>query len=355
MNDSDRFLDETLHSLGRNRPLPDGLSPKVRANCMTAFSPQAARSRSILRRPALLSTVGMVVIVAAVAGLIFPTNGGPAVQAAVVLEKLSNQVADPNLLEVQLDQVQIEEVSVHGIIYLGADGIAGDLQATINEGEGPIEVDVSLGISEQSGWILVRNLRIPDKQAQMIIDLFLPRGSETLVMLPSDLLGKDLALGLGNLDDLRQLATGQVAEIVKVIVESKSTAGATTTKLADGTILLNLEIRDAQTVRSPMGTLAKAMGEDPGDQIDIDEGDIADLLGAKVAIVYDPASESVRSFSVSGIGGIKGAITVSLLTGPIDPALLDSARVAKPGTRLLDVGSLMQSFEGLQGLINSQK
>lgn len=351
MNDLDRHLDESLQAFGRTLSAPESIPRDVRARCMAALEQSdVPHSRAMLRRPAVLSTVGLTIALATSLGLFFPTNGGPTVHAATVLEKLSRQVTGNDVIEARLDRVQVEEVTLHGQVLVADAAVAGDVFAIVDEGNGLIEVDAAFGITEESGWILVRKLRIPDKGAQVLVDMFLPRDQETLILLPPALVKAKLAEGLGGgLSHVREMAGGHLATVVKSLIESKSASGAQTKRLADGTILVTVDLKDKETIQAFMSAVASSMGKDGSEALD--DHDVNEFLGAAFTVVYDPATEAVRSFSVTGVKGITGVITVALHGGTIAPALLDSTRVAKPGTRTLDLEGLLQSVDGLQEML----
>ena len=353
MNDLDRFFDESLAGVGRRGTAPDGPSPDVRARCMAQFAHPRMRGRHLLRRPAVLSTLGVIAVIATASGLLFPTNGGPVVRAATVLEKLSKQAAGADLIQVDLDKVAVDEILANGNVYLTDKAVAGDVQVTVSEDEGAIEVDVSFAVTNEGGWVLVRKIRMPDPKVQVFIDMFLPSGIDTLIKIPGDLVREELEEGFdGKIEHIQSLASGQVAAFAKMVLESKSSAGATTQKLPDGTVRISIETDDAATLRNLIEMVAAVAGEDGEHEVDVDDTDVEELLGTRLAIVYDPKTESVRSFSITGIHGIAGVITVSLQGGEIAHDLLDSARVTGPKTRVLDLGALLQSADGLKQLID---
>lgn len=305
----------------------------------------------MLRRPAVLSSMGLAIVLATAFGLLFPTNGGPSVRAATVLEKLSKQVTGNDVIEARLDRVEIEELEIDGLVALAEKALAGDLQVTVNEGDGKLEVDVAFGITEDSGWVLVRKLRLPDAEAQVFVDMFLPAGQETLLLLPAAVIQSKLGQLGGGLAHVRQMAGGHMADVVKVLLNSDSAAASKTERLADGTVLLSIDLKDEEAIESFMRAVTRSMGKDVPADLKAEDHDLDELLGASFTIVYDPAVETVRSFSVSGIHDIKGVISISLHGGTIAPAMLDSAHVAKPGTRTLDLEGLLNSVDGLHNLL----
>lgn len=348
MNEPDRHFDENLRTFGGLNSAPAALSHEAKARAAASFEVERTTALRLFRRPALLSGMGLAAALAIAAVLVYPGNGGPTVQAATVLEKLSKQVGDSDLLNVGLEAVRVDEVAIDGHVQLAEAGVAGDVQVKVSEGDPPITVDASFALTKDGGWILIRELSIPDKQAQAMIDMFLPRGSETLLILPPEIVAEAMENGPAeHFDELRQLASGQVVAFVKEVLSSKADVGAKTRKLPDGTIELTIGVENAETFHNLMRMGARAMGEDLEDDAEVDEDDVAELLGVTARIIYDPRAEKIQSFSITGLAEMKGTITVSLLSGGMDPALLDSARVAKSGTRVIDVGVLMNMFHAL--------
>jgi hypothetical protein len=344
-NEADRFLDENLRAFGQMHATPAGPSAQARARAAEQLAQRGTPALRFFRRPALLSGMGLAAALALAALLIYPGNGGPTVQAATVLEKLSKQVGDADLIDVGLKGVEVDEISIDGHVQLAEAGLAGDVNVLIREEDPPITIDASFALTAEGGWVLIRKLVVPDAKAQAMLDMFLPRGSETLLILPKEIVAEAVEEGLGeHLDEVRQLASGQVVAFVKEVLNAKADIGAKTRKRSDGTIELTIKVENAETLRNLMTMVSQVMGEDVEGEVDVDEDDIEDLLGVSVRIIYDPRAERVRSFAITGLADVKGTITVSLLSGGMDAELLDSARVAKSGTRVIDVGVLMNMF-----------
>ncbi len=352
MNDpNDQQFDQNLKAFANRSTAPATSSAEVRSRCVETLSGHAGSGpmrRRVLKRSGLLSGVGLAAAIAIVAGLLFSPDGTPTVQAAVVLKKLSKQVAGDDLIEVALDAVKTDGVSVSGRLQIATKAIAGDISAKIADDEGHIEIDVSLAISESGGWILIRNLSIPDPQAQAMIDMVLPSGTETLLILPAEIVNEIVQDGLSSkLAEVRDVVSGQVVEVLKQILDSQDDVGARIQEQADGTVLLTLKIENADSLRNLLALAAKSFPSelDEKDLDQIDDDDVEDLMGATLSVVYDPDKEVVRSFSITNLGDVEGTISIALSGGEIDPALLDSSRVAKPGTRTLDIGALMDMIE----------
>lgn len=351
--DHDRQFDENLEALGTRIGVPGGASAGVKTRCQHALGGASRNTirMAAFRRRAWWSTIGLAAAVAIVA-LPFFGDHMPQVKAAVVLNKLTEQIEGSDLFEVTIDQITVENhIWVDGILQLGDSAVAGDISAKIQDAiDGkPIEVDISLGISSEGGWILIRSLKIPDADVQPFIDMLFPAGTETLLLLPDEVISEVIEQGLGGeLSEVREAASGQVADFIKQVIEAEEDLGVTIDGQGDGTLLLTLPIKDADAFRNLVSFFAKNMGEDP-DEIDIDDSDIKELLGATFSVVYDPNTESVRSFSVSNVAEMQGTVTVALSSGEIDPDLLDQSRVTGPNTRVLDLSALESLIEGLEG------
>ncbi len=360
-NDADRHLHDNLQTIGRQVPIPHGLSPSVRADCVAqlAASPGkdgrgAAKTR---RNRQLFPALGLAASVVLTAGLLFTWNSAPTVQAAEILAALNTQLQDSRLIELTIDMVAIDEVSVSGHIQISDDGVAGDINVTVTEdADGPIHVDVSLGLSEGSGWVLVRELDIPDPQAKAILSLLMPPGTETLLVLPEGMLGESFHTDID--EALHELSSEQLNTVLENIIESASD-GVVITPQRDGTVLLSVHFEDQEAIASMGAAIIEVLGEtgllDDDDlrqleDIDSiksalrDEEDLSKLIGGTISIVYDPDAGLVRSLSVEDIGEMQGSVTIAVRNGSIDPALLDSSRVTTPSTRTLDLAALDSMF-----------
>lgn len=355
-NDTDQLFDRNLRTLGMNVRTPGAPSADVRARCASALRGDGSARVSglaTLRRPAWLSTIGLAAALAIAVGLFFPESGAPNVEAAVVLTKLTEQVDESTLIDVSIDAIKTDEADITARIQVANNAVAGDFKVTVRDGSqaSPIEIDVSLAISERGGWILIRKLVVPVPEAKVILDMFMPEGTELLLKLPEELVNEVLKEGLSvKFDELHELASGQVVTLVKGIMESESAVGARVENQRNGTVLVTIPIKDAEAFENLIRLVARTMGEeDPGD-IDVSLDDVSELVGATFSIVYDPRAEVVRSFSVSNLPEINGTVTVSLSTGSIDPDLLDPQRVTTAKTRTFDVGALMSMFKALESL-----
>ncbi len=364
-NDADQHFHDNLQAIGRQVPVPSGVSPDVRAECTAqlASSPDTAGAgvTEFRRNRKLFPALGLAASLILTAGLLFTWNSAPTVQAAEILAALNEQLQDVRVVELTIDMVAIDEVSISGHIQISDVGVAGDINVTVTEDpdESPIRVDVSLGLSEGSGWVLVRELDIPDPQARAILSLLMPPGTETLLMLPEGLLGDSFQSDID--EALHELSSEKLNTVLASIIESASDVGAVVTPQRDGTVLLSVHFEDQEAIAAMGAGIFQVLG-DAGllDEDDLrkledidsietalrDEEDLSKLVGGTISIVYDPDAGLVRSFSVEDIGEMQGSVTIAVRNGSIDPDLLDSSRVTTPSTRTLDLAALESMFGG---------
>ncbi|MCH8147250.1 MAG: hypothetical protein IH987_04545 [Planctomycetes bacterium] len=365
-NDADQNFHDNLQTIGRQVSVPSGVSPHVRAECAAQLgsSPGTARVTEFTRNRKLFPAIGLAASLILTAGLLFMWSSGPTVQAAEILAALNEQLQDSRLIELTIDSMVFDEVSISGNIQISDDGVAGDINVTVTEGGGkpPIHVDASLGFSADGGWVLVRELDIPDPQVQAILAFVLPAGTETLIMLPKEMLDRGFHHDID--ETLQALGSESVTQVLEEIIASASDTGMTVTPQRDGTLLLTIHFDDQEAIAAMGGVIAQALRDSGlGDFDDIrtdedvedienalrDEEDLQKLVGGTVKIVYDQDAGLVRSFSVEDIGEMKGSVTVAIRSGTIDPDLLDASRVTTPSTRTLDLAALQSMFDGFDG------
>lgn len=353
----DQQFHENLLNL-KGQSIPDGVSRDTRSRCLDALE-QAEPSHRIIamqkyRKPALLSTLGIAASIALAVGLFYPAGNGSTVDAAVIVDKLAQQIEGDELIEITLDSLAIDEVRIDGYLQITNNAVAGDIEIKVEERKGQfIEIDVSLALSDEGGWLLIRKLVIPDPQVQMLLNIFLPAGSDTLLILPTDEIKDALGSELGEgISEVRGAASGEVVKVLKHLIDAQDEVGATVEKNRDGTYSLTLPIENTETLENLIRVAASALNEKIDDD-DIDLDDDIELLGCTLNITYDPEEEIVRSFSITDFGDLKGSITVSLTGGEIDEDLLDSDRVTTPNTRILDLGALMSSVESMGNMFEN--
>jgi hypothetical protein len=295
--------------------------------------------------------VGLAACLALAVGFLFPTNGGPSVRAATILEKLHKQIEEPELVEITLESIAIEEVALlDGHLQVSDSGVAGDLHVIVQEGEGPIEIDLALAISPAQSWLLIRKLDIPDPDVQPFLKLFFPPGTETLLLLPEDVDVGDLDLDLT--EELEGLSAEGLLEAFRQLLEDQPDSGATMYEQRDGTIVMTLPILDAEALKGLMRIgIAAADEEVDLDELDaeisIDDDEIH-LIGSTLEIVYDPRLELVRSFAITDFGANKGTIAIDIRGGEPDAHLFDAARVTTSSTRTFDLTALESFLEQLE-------
>ncbi|UCE62365.1 MAG: hypothetical protein JSU63_11750 [Phycisphaerales bacterium] len=313
----------------------------------------------MMKKPSVISALGLAACVAFAAVTLFPSNGGPTVHAAMIMERLNEQIEENPLLEITLDSLNIEnQVKVDGFLQVAEQGIAGSIEVSVQDSglEAPIEVDLSLGLTDEGGWVLLRKLIVPEPDAQPIIDMLFPPGSETMLLLPADTLDDS---DFGDFDDVfGQFGSEEVIGVLQELIASHSEYGATVVDQPDGTVLLTLKIEDAESIAGLAQLLKRlepsadsehpAADPDGDDEEEFDLDDVDELIGATLTVVYDPDAEQVRSFSIEDLGPIEGRISIAIRGGEIDPALLDAEQVKTPNTRVFD----LSAFEALAKQMN---
>ncbi len=357
-NNNDPQFDENLSALARRVDPPNGAPADLRSRCAGILTQEKetlmARAYRIVRRPGLISTLGAAATIALLVGFFYRPQGEPQVEAAVILKTLNTQIQSDPLLEVTLDSLSIEEVFVNGHLQVSNRGIAGDIQVEVDEGgDGDkIELDVSIGISEEEGWVLVRKLKIPDPEAMAMLAFFMPPGTETLVKLPTE----ELQLALGDkLEPLERLQ--EITDFVQELIDSADDVGATVIDQPDGTVLLTLPIKDASTLRALARIKILSEDDRSDDEAEItrklareiDDDDGEELFGTTIEVIYDPTAKAVRSLTIGNLGATHGSVSIKIREGEIDPDLLDSSRVIGPDTRVLDIDALKKTIEAFEG------
>ncbi len=349
----DQQFHENLQTLGRNMPTPESPSNELRSRCIAEFESASPSPRALLKRPALISTLGLAACLALVVGLLFPTNGGPTVQAATILARLNEQIEKPERIVIIMDSIVIEEVSIDGHLQVARAGVAGDVHVVVTEDENaPFEIDVALALSPDESWVLIRKLQIPDPDVQPILAFFFPPGSETLLILPEDIDLDDLDTDFS--EELQEIASLKLVEAFQELIRSQPDVGATIIEQPDGTLLMTLPIQNAEAISQLI--LMAVRAADKEGEVDLEEveaelesdvsidGDIG-LIGSTLSIVYDPATGQVRSFTFTDFGQGKGTLSVDISGGMIDPDLFDASRVTTPNTRTFDLAALQSLFE----------
>ena len=348
-HDPDQQFHQNLQALGRDLSIPETASSELRSRCLSEFASAPAQRFAMLRKPALLSTLGLAACLVVAFGLLFPTSGNHTVQAATILEKFDEQIAKPKLLEITMDSIVIDELSIDGHLQVAPKGVAGDLHVVVTEhaDEPPLDISLALGIGGEESWVLIRSLQIHDKDAQPIINWLFPAGVETLIILPTEAVD-DLNIDLA--DELRDLGSGELVEAFQRLVDAQSETGATIRNRRDGTIVLTMPIDNAEALVE----LIRATADNDEIEISIEEAeaelddDELGLLGSTMEFVYDPEAELIRSFAITGFGAADGTLSVIISGDDMDTTLLDPKRVTTPNTRTLDFGMLESLVESIE-------
>lgn len=391
MNDNDQIdvrFDGNLRKLAARTPVEAGPDPRVMQNCLDILSqptiPNWRTTVQTYRRPILWSSMGMAAMIALFATSLWP-HANPTVHAALVVEKLAKQAATNPLMQLTVEGLAMDEIQCTAHLQLGKGGIAGDVNVRVEspdeEMPGTIEVEASIGLGGDKNWILIRRLSIPDPKAQFFINMFLPPGQETLLVLPADSdIGNDVG---GEIEEaLQELRSGELIDAFKELLANHAEVGATVTNQPDGTIRLSLPIQDEEALEAIVKLFHKGDGdEDENDETPavVVEKKVAksakskshaahahkviekhhakhvehgskEMIGATVNAVYDPATETVRMVEVLGLGAPSARISLVLSEGDVDTNLLDSSRVAKPGVRTLDLGAIESIFKSFEGM-----
>lgn len=349
----DQQFDDNLRAFGAANETPEGLSPEARERASSTLGAAPARRmrRGILRRTGVLSTIGMAAALALFVGILNPFGGAPKVEAAAVLTKLTKQIAENELIEIEISNLAMEGVRVDGTLSVNGHAVAGDIRAHVHQnGVNEVKVDLALAISENAGWVLLRELEIDDPQAQMFINMFLPPGNPTLIHLPSDVIDEVIEESLEEaLSDVRKEAGGEIAQMVGALLNAGGDSGLDVTDLGGGIVRLELDLKDTEGLENLVRTLMRANGEEPPEDLDIDLGKDAEMiLGSELAVVFDTNVNEVREFSIEGFGDANGSIRVAMTGGTIDPARLDPDRVTDSSTRVLDLGAFIEAAKGMQ-------
>jgi len=380
--DQDNLFARNLRNVASKLPPTDGPSGDLIERCAGCFqeptTPKWRTTVQTYRKPILWSTMGLAAAIALFATTLWP-NATPKAQAALVVQKLAQQAQQNPSMHLTIENLAMEEVQCTAHLQLGKSGIAGDINVAVEDkGDlpGKVEIDASLGLGVDSGWILIRHLSIPDPQAQFFVNMLFPPGSETLLVLPA---GSEIGdeVGGGIEEALEALRSGELIDAFKEMIASSAEIGATVTNQPDGTVLLSLPIQDEAALEA-LGKVLHRLddGEDGEPQVVVEtkveaksktpkshahkaiqqhhakvvEHDTGMLVGATVNAVYDPATETVRMLEVLGLGSPKAVVRLELGEGDVDAAMLDSSRVAGPGVRTLDLGAIESMIKGFESM-----
>lgn len=311
----------------------------------------------MLKKPLVFSGLGMAATVALYLGVLTLINYNRPVQAATILNRLTAQVDVLPRIEISMEKVAIEDVTINGRIQaVDKEAIAGDLQITaLENGVAEVDLDVSFGLTREDGWILLRKLLVNDEDAAPMLAFLLPAGTETLLTIPHEMVEKLASHIHGDAHaHVEDIPLEALNGMVSALIESHNDVGGTVQRLSDGAVELTVPLSDADSLRSLIVKIAELSPKnDHLDAAHIDELDAEDfkemtaILGGPLTVVYDPIAEKVRSLALSNVGSAQGRVSIRFLDGPVDAALLDKERVRTPRTRELDLGALMPMLEHL--------
>jgi len=385
----DERFHKNLRVMGQRLDTPSAPSPELIARCRTILettsTPHWRQRLFMFRKPLAWSACGLAAALVLAVTIWMPGAQGSRAQAAMILSKLNAQMAAEPLLDITIEAIDIEDATISGHIQVASHAVAGDMRISAGDPGERVELDLSMAVSSESAWVLIRKLDIPDPQARALLSLFLTPGQETLVLLPEEL--RENGFEADFAEALEKFRSGELVKMARVFEEltaSSAQTGATVVNQPDGTLLLTLPLADEQVIASVAEILsqfdhlevsAEVGEEEADDDEDADAGsatagarvkivksntvtvkeavsgdnDAAKLVGATISVVYDPTLEQVRSVSLTNLGRTNGRVTVELRTGVIDSAWLAAERVITPQTRTVDLQALAALFGGMTG------
>jgi hypothetical protein len=354
----------------------------------------------MLRKPTVASAVGLAACVVVAFTVLFPTNGNPSVEAAVIMQRLNEQIDETTLFEMRVERIRVGETTLAGTLAVSANEYVADVELGFREDEpyAAAHAKVKLAIDGDSGWLLIERIGMDNPLGQQIVEAYFPAGAPTLVTLDgeglteveSELAGEPVAL----------LRSGRLAEGLSRLVYASPDLGGTVEELDDGNVVLTLPMEDAEALEAIEDALADILPPQSrrivvlesegcviqmdagtlvvnGEQLEIDENTLLDpealkvlqasgfvarageqqvnrveenpeLIGSTLKVVYDPATEQVRSFAVDNYGPGQAGIAVNICQGQIAPWRLDASRVTTPETRTMTWAELEAIFESME-------
>ena len=338
----------------------------------------------MMRKPALLSITGVAAAILITIVLLFPGGHTPTVQAATIMQKLNEQIDEDVALNIQLERLSIDELFIDGFLNVMEGRVCGDISIRIDEGKSmdgeaqTLEIDAALAVGSADSWLLVRKLRVPDPEVQPFLDAFFMEGTETMILLPKQIMESEVnsELQFGTVTDQLQ----DVHHLLKEIIAAHEDYGVTLTPQPDGSILLSLPIEDEVALETIAAQLEQNMQFDldleVGDSAAPDAEDSEDapaagadrdtqvvvkheasttldgddpLIGSTLTVLYDPNYERVRSFAILDFGGPGSNIRVNLDAVPITEDYFDWQTHMQQGTRLFDLNALQGLFQVSEG------
>ncbi len=291
--ENDTQVDENLRALAGGARLPAGPSPEVLERCTAALSQARAPARWRTRgRRVLITALGAAASIALLVGFFYQPGGEEsAVAAAIILQKLEDQIQTSPRLDIKINGLAFDDASLDGWIQISRKAVAGDFRATVREDEDaePIEVDVAMGLSAETGWVLVRRLTVPDLKARVMLAFLFPAGAHTLLKLPPEELRLAFEAGPG------EIGWDRITAFVQELIESREEMGATLIEQSDGTLLLTLPIRGEDTLNAlrELHVRGFSLGFGMADQAD--KGEQAEASEPGSSDASDPSAEAQES------------------------------------------------------------
>ena len=205
----------------------------------------------MVKKPSVLSGLGAAAVIALVVTLLIPSNGGPAVQAATIVQRLDQQMAQDPLFEVTFDALKVDDLLIDGQLQISQQEVVGDIRLRV---AGGVEADFTMALSDSGMWMLVRSLNAFEPHTQDVLDAFFPPNGETLLLLPDDMVLQSHA-GLDINAKLSELRSGRVIEMLRELIDSPVEFNAAVEQQEDGTLLLTLPVDNTEVATALEGLL----------------------------------------------------------------------------------------------------
>ncbi|MHC5111454.1 MAG: hypothetical protein ACYTHJ_16425 [Planctomycetota bacterium] len=311
-NPNDKQFHDNLRRLGDALPAPETPGAEALQRCRDALhqNTDLRRKGSFWRRPAIWSSLGMAAAIAMIIGFLGSWSSAPRVEAAEIIRKLNEQMAENPLIEVKIEGLRADDVVLEAQLLVAEDAVAGDLKIEVQPGtEDAIDIDMTMGISGSGGWALFRELQIADPEAAAMLAMFFPVGRDTLVILPEDVIGEDGDFSIDIQEAISTLASEEIAALMEQLQESQDELGATVEELPDGTLQFTLPIAD-EDVLGQIGAALEAAGTNLGrdDDGNDDDGNTVNItIGTGVGSDHSGTRKSAPADS----DGLYGGMTVN--------------------------------------------
>jgi hypothetical protein len=203
----------------------------------------------MIKKPVVLTASGVAACIGLVAVLVFTGNGAVDVQAAEIIQKLSDQIEQKPVFEITVDALRFGQVELTGELTLAERGAVGDVEVTVDFSHGElasdwtVEADAAFAADGADGWVLLRSLTMPTEQMQAIVDQFLPAGEPVLVSLSGGGHHSELNSDLAEVyEELNELRSEKAVSIIGELVESHGDYDATVERQPDGNVLMTMQL-----------------------------------------------------------------------------------------------------------------